>query len=68
MVENFENGYVGQEHADNMMSALKIYCDNITTDWEGKLYCGITINGNILKVTRHINDQICKVSFTPIQS
>ena len=34
---------VGREHADHLMSALKVYDEKITTDWEGKLYCGITM-------------------------
>ena len=32
LVDNFVIGYVGQEHADHMMSALKIYYEKITTD------------------------------------
>ena len=28
------------------MSALKIYYEKITIDWEGELYCGITIKWN----------------------
>ena len=31
VVENFGIGYVGREHADNLMSALEIYYENITT-------------------------------------
>ena len=42
-MDDFEIVYVGQEHIDHLMSALKIYYENITTDWEGDLYCGITM-------------------------
>ena len=28
---------------------MKIYYENITTDWEGKLYCGITMKWNYTK-------------------
>ena len=41
--EDFGFGYIGQEHADHLMNTLKIYYENITTDWEGKLYFGITM-------------------------
>ena len=37
VVDDFVIGYVGRENADHMMSALKMYYENITTDWEGKL-------------------------------
>ena len=43
VVEHYGNFHVGQDHSDHLMSALKIYDEKITTDWEGKLYCGITI-------------------------
>ena len=42
----FGIGYVGQEHADYLMGALKIYYEKIMTDCEEKLYCGITIKLN----------------------
>ena len=31
------------------MSALKMYYEKITLDWEGKLYCGITMKWNYAK-------------------
>ena len=43
VVDNFGIGYVGWEHVDHLISALKMYYKNITTDWRGKLYCGITM-------------------------
>ena len=48
-MDNFVIGYVGQEHAYHPMSSLKMYCENITTNWEGKLYCGITMKWNYTK-------------------
>ena len=32
-LENFGIRYVGREHADHLMSALKIYYEKITIDW-----------------------------------
>ena len=48
-VEDFGIGYIGSEHADHLMSTLKIYYEKITTDWEGSLYCGITMKWNDVK-------------------
>ena len=49
VVDNFGIGYVGIDHADHIMSALKICYNNITMYWEGKLYCGITMKFNYTK-------------------
>ena len=49
LVEDFGIGYVGRYHADHLMSARNMYYENITTDWEGKLYCGITMKWNDTK-------------------
>ena len=43
LVEDFGISYIGCEHTNHLMSALKMYYGKITTDWEGKLYCGITM-------------------------
>ena len=43
LFQDFGIGYVGCEHADHLMSALKMYYEYITKYWEGKLYCGITM-------------------------
>ena len=40
-VEDFGTGYFGREHKDHLMSAMKIYYENITTDCDRKLYCNI---------------------------
>ena len=37
----FGVGCVERERTYHLMDALKMYYENITTDWEGKLYCGI---------------------------
>ena len=42
VVDDFGVKYVGRKHADHLIEALK---ENykLSIDWEGKLYCGITI-------------------------
>ena len=60
LVDNCGIGYDVQEHAYDLMSALKMYNKKITTDWEGKLYCGITMKWNDKKrfvyilITRYV--------------
>ena len=45
----FVIGYVGWEHADNLMSALKMQYEKITTYWEWELYCVITMKWDYTK-------------------
>ena len=37
VVDDFLIRCIGQEHSNHIMSALKMYYDNITPDWEGNL-------------------------------
>ena len=46
VVDNFGVKYVGKEHADHLIKTLKGHYDKISVDWEGKLYCGITLDWN----------------------
>ena len=42
VVDNFGAKYVGKEHADHLINAIKgTY--KCTEDWEGSLYCGISL-------------------------
>ena len=50
VVKNIGIVYVGREHADNLTSALKMYYKKIASDWEGTLYCGITMKWNDAKM------------------
>ena len=43
VVDDFGVKYVGKEHADHLIRALK-QDYTIEKDWEGKLYCGITLD------------------------
>ena len=43
VVDNFEIKHVGRQHAKHLVAALAaLYM--LTTDWEGKFYCGPTLN------------------------
>jgi hypothetical protein len=42
-VDNFAVKYVGKEHADHLIQALEAKY-KITIDWEGKQYCGLTLD------------------------
>jgi hypothetical protein len=42
VVDNFGVMYVGQEHAEHLKAALEENYE-ISTDWEGALYCGIKL-------------------------
>jgi hypothetical protein len=43
VVDDFGIKYVGKEHADHLLNALKEHY-TLDIDWEGKLYCGISLN------------------------
>jgi len=43
VVDNFGVKYVGKQHADHLFSALEEHYE-AATDWEGKLYCGLTLH------------------------
>ena len=49
VVDNSVIEYVGREHADHLMSALKMCYEKITTYWEGMLYYGIKMKCNHTK-------------------
>jgi hypothetical protein len=42
VVDDFGVKYVGQQHAEHLLTALNTYYPT-STDWEGTLYCGITL-------------------------
>ena len=45
VVDDFGIKYVGKQHIDHLLSALRQEY-KIEVDWEGKLYCGITLDWN----------------------
>ena len=42
VVDDFGVKYVGKEHADHLIQAIKSDGYEMKTDWTGSLYCGIT--------------------------
>ena len=42
VVDDFGVKYVGKEHADHLMAALEESYE-VSKDWEGTLYCGVTL-------------------------
>ena len=50
VVDDFGVQYVGKEHADHLAMALKARY-NMTEDWEGERYCGITLKWDYKKRT-----------------
>jgi hypothetical protein len=45
VVNDFGIKYVGKEHVDHLLQALKQEYE-VTEDWTGALYCGITLDWN----------------------
>jgi hypothetical protein len=43
-VDNFSIHNEGKQHAHHLIAALKQDYQAVTTDWEGTLFCGITLN------------------------
>ena len=43
VVDDFGVSYVGKEHAQHLVAALKQDYEAVATDWEGTLYCGISL-------------------------
>jgi hypothetical protein len=50
VVDNFGVKYVGREHAQHLVDTLAAKY-NITTDWDGQLYCGITLRRDYINHT-----------------
>ncbi len=44
VVDDFGVKYVGQEHADHLIASIRSTYKNLTEDWTGSLYCGITLD------------------------
>ena len=50
VVDNFSVKYVGNEHTEHHAKTLEqLY--TITTDWEGRLYCGLTLTWDYINHT-----------------
>ncbi|KAL7479933.1 hypothetical protein ACHAW6_007838 [Cyclotella cf. meneghiniana] len=54
VVDDFGIKYIGKEHANHLLNALKEHY-TLDIDWEGKLYCGISLNWDYQKRTVDIS-------------
>ncbi len=54
MVDNFGVKYVGEEHAQHLVSVLEKHY-KISTDWEGKKYIGLTLDWDYGKREVHLS-------------
>eukprot|EP00804_Cyclotella_cryptica_P011478 CCRYP_016405-RA/>CCRYP_016405-RA protein AED:0.32 eAED:0.32 QI:0/0/0/1/0/0/3/0/516 len=54
VVDNFGIKYVGKEHADHLLNALKQHY-TLEIDWSGTLYCGIALQWDYLNKTVDIS-------------
>jgi hypothetical protein len=54
VVDDFGVMYVGKEHADHLADALRQHYQ-ISVDWKGELYCGMTLKWNYEKRTVDIS-------------
>ena len=43
VVDDFGVKYVGKQHVEHSVHCLKKHYAKVSEDWEGKLYCGITL-------------------------
>ena len=51
VVDDFEVKYVGQEHADYLLKTLHEAHYETTEDWNGSLFCGISLEWDYIKRT-----------------
>jgi hypothetical protein len=49
-VEDFGVEYVGLEHAEHLMACIKNNY-NISSDWNGRAYCGLTLDWDYKNLT-----------------
>jgi hypothetical protein len=50
VVDDFGSKYLGQEHAEHLMAYIKENY-NISSDWNGTAYCGLTLDWNYKNCT-----------------
>ena len=46
VVNDFGVKYLGKQHVEHLVHCLKKYYAKVSEYWEGKLYCGITLEWN----------------------
>ena len=53
-MDDFSVRYVGKEYADHLISVLREHYE-VDTDWDGKKYCGITLDWDYVKGEVHLS-------------
>ena len=54
-VDDFGVQYVGQEHANHLITTLKNHFESLTVDWKGEKYFGLNINRDYINRTCDIS-------------
>ena len=49
VVDDFGVKYLGKEHVEHLVHCLKKHYAKVSEDWEGKLYCGITLDWDYIE-------------------
>ena len=49
VVNDFGVKYVGKQHVEHLVHCLKKHYKKVSEDWEGNLYCGITLDWNYIE-------------------
>ena len=49
VMDDFGVKYVGKENSEHLIHAIKAAGYEVTVDWEGELYCGISLKWNFEK-------------------
>jgi hypothetical protein len=58
IVDDFGIHYKGKQQAHHLIAALKQDYEAVTTDWDGMLFCGITINWDYQARCQSVNAQL----------
>ena len=54
VVDDFGVKCIGREHADHLIGVIKQHYE-MTTDWEGEKYCGLTLEWDYIKREVHLS-------------
>ena len=68
-VDDFGVKYTRRKDAEHLLSVLEKEFTAVSTDWEGALYCGITLEWNYeVKMARHIHARLYSKSTAKVQA
>jgi hypothetical protein len=63
IVDDFGVKYVGREHAEHLMECIKKNY-NISSEWKGSAYCGLTLDWDDLSMPRYIKAALHRYQHT----